>query len=499
MQRNRSEFVLFLVSVLVLGLIIGNGLSGYVVAQTGTTYNDLEIFSDALSIVQSEYVEEIPTKTLVYSALKGMLDGLDPHSQFMPPDSYKELKVETEGHFGGLGIVISLDENKMLTVVSPIEDTPAFKAGVQANDKIIKIDGESTQGWVLEDAVKKLRGPKGSQITITVVRIPDEKDKAPEELQFTMTRDDIQIRSVKWSMLKDKIGRIRIREFSEKTAIELHEALDALNKEGMRSLIIDLRNNPGGLLNVAADVADEFFEKGQLLVYTESRHKDQNLKFNAKRGPVISKDTPIVVLVNNGSASASEIVAGALKDTHRAVIMGEKTFGKGSVQSIIPLSDGSALRLTTAKYLTPGGHSINGVGIAPDIEVKMSREHLARLITGMDIAETSKKVSGKAVGKSDKSNEKGEGKEEKAEIVDTQLQRAIELLQGYDIFKTLEQNINLAKSQIEATSKEDKKSAAKDDTSKAPAMLNPSDVPPSGHVTAPDEETPDLEETPSGR
>jgi carboxyl-terminal processing protease len=438
MQRNRNQFVLFLVSVLMLGLLFGNTLSGYVVAQTGSTYSDLEIFSDALSIVQSEYVDQVPTKKLVYSALKGMLDGLDPHSQFMPPDTYKELKVETEGHFGGLGIVISLDENKTLTVVSPIEDTPAFKAGVQANDKIIKIEGESTQGLVLEEAVKKLRGPKGSKVNITILRLSDDPKTPHQELDFTLTRDDIQIHSVSSQMLDDKIGRVRIREFSEKTDVELHKALEGLKKQGMHSMVLDLRNNPGGLLNVAADVADEFFDKGQLLVYTESRHTDQNLKFKAKTPASIGADIPIVVLVNEGSASASEIVAGALKDTHRAVIMGEKTFGKGSVQSIIPLTDGSALRLTTAKYLTPGGNSINGVGIQPDIEVKITKEDWTKLMASMDVGDVTKH-------KAEESADNGEAKQ----IVDVQLQRAVELLQGYDIFKTLEQNINVAKMNME--------------------------------------------------
>ncbi len=451
MQRNRSQFGLFLASVLVLGLLIGNSLSGYVAAQTGSTYNDLEIFSDALSIVQSEYVEQMPTKTLIYNSLKGMLDGLDPHSQFMPPDTYKELKVETEGHFGGLGIVISLDDNKLLTVVSPIEDTPAFKAGIQAGDKIVKIDGEPTQGLVLEEAVKKLRGPKGSKVTLSVLRLSDDPKELPQELEFVLTREDIQIKSVSYDMLKDNIGRIRIREFSEKSAIDLHKALEDLKKEGMRSLILDLRNNPGGLLNVAADVSDEFFNKGQLLVYTESRHPEQNLKFNAKSRATIDTNVPIVVLVNGGSASASEIVAGALKDTHRAVIMGEKTFGKGSVQSIIPLPDGSALRLTTAKYLTPGGNSINGVGIQPDIEVKLTEEQkLAQLKGAVDVPGAVKKETDENGGKIS---------------ADVQLEHAIELLQGYDIFKTLEQNISVAKANLEVVPQnEESKGAVKEQT-----------------------------------
>ena len=436
MQRNRSEFTFFFLSVLLLGLIIGNAFSGYVAAQTGSTYEDLELFSDALSIVQSEYVDEASTKDLIYGALRGMLNTLDPHSQFMKPDTYKDLKVETEGHFGGLGIVISLDEHKVLTVVSPIEDTPAFRAGVQAGDKIIKIEDEDTHGLVLEEAVKKLRGPKGSKVTITVLRLHENNGHMPEELEFTLTRDDIKIRSVKARMLDNNIGYIRLVEFSEHTGRDLQKAIDELTAEGMHSIVLDLRNNPGGLLNVAAEVSDKFLQRGRLIVYTESRNTDQNLRFTAKQDATLDSGTPIVVLVNHGSASASEIVAGALRDWNRAVIMGENTFGKGSVQSIIPLSDGSALRLTTAKYLTPDGHTISDVGITPDIEVKMSKRHVALLLSRVDIPEEDGDVTKVKV-------KNGDGEEE--EIVDIQLERAVDLLQGYDIFKTIEQNINIAK------------------------------------------------------
>ncbi|GAB4344307.1 MAG: S41 family peptidase [Candidatus Abyssubacteria bacterium] len=479
MQRHRNEFFLFLLSVLVMGILIGNGLSSYVTAQTGSAYTDLELFSDALAIVQNEYVDDITTRDLVYNALKGMLNGLDAHSQFMPPDTYKELKVETEGHFGGLGIVVSLDENKVLTVVSPIEDTPAYRAGVQANDKIIKIDGESTQGLVLEEAVKKLRGPKGTKVTITVLRLHENDGQMPEELEFTLTRDDIKIRSVTWDMMAEGIGRVRIREFSEQTAAELRKALDELKKQEMRSLILDLRNNPGGLLNVAADVADEFLEKGKLIVYTESRHADQNMKFKAKHDPSLDSNIPMVVLVNGGSASASEIVAGALKDWHRAVILGEKTFGKASVQSIIPLSDGSGLRLTTAKYLTPKGHSINKVGVAPDIEVKMTKEQMAQLLTA------SMQVPGTVNGEPKK--ETDDQKKEEEKIVDIQLQRAIELLQGYDIFKSLEQNINIAKQQSPEASQEETPETESPET--PPALIYP-------HLQENETEVPQPEEVP---
>ena len=447
MKRDRSEFRFFLLSVLFMGLIIGHGLSGHVAAQSGSTYEDLEVFSDALSIVQNEYVEEVPTETLIYGALRGMLNKLDAHSQFMAPDVYNSLKVETEGHFGGLGIVIQLDDNKMLTVVSPIENTPASKAGVLAGDRIIKIDGESSLGLVLEEAVKKLRGPKGSKVTITILRFYDDEEKPREELEFTLIRDEIEIPSVKAKMLDNKVGYVRLAEFSERTGRDLQEKLKELDSEGMRSLVLDLRSNPGGLLNVAAEVADKFLEKGQLIVYTESRSSDENMKFKAKQVPVIDADMPIVVLVNSGSASASEIVAGALRDWHRAVILGEKTFGKGSVQSIIPLSDGSALRLTTAKYLTPEGHSINGVGIMPDIVVTMDDEKVIHMLRGIELPITT-----------------GEDKEEEA-MIDDQLQRAVELLRGYDIFKTLEQNINLAKQDAVESGEEGGETSARDSRS----------------------------------
>ena len=424
MPRNRNEFRFFLATVLVLGLIVGHGLSGYVVAHSGSTYENLEIFSDALSIVQNEYVEEVDAEKLVYGALRGMMNQLDPHSQFMPPDTYGELKVETEGHFGGLGIVISLDKNKVLTVISPIEGTPAAKAGIISGDKIIEIEGESTFGLILEEAVKKLRGPRGTKVTIKVLRMHDDDEEMPsEKLDFTLVRAEIKIPSVKAEMKTSGIGYVRLVEFSENAARDLEQKLVELNEQGMRSLILDLRSNPGGLLNVAAEVSDKFLEKGRLIVYTESRDSGQDMSFKSRETPTVKPDVPMVVLVNGGSASASEIVAGALMDWRRAVIMGEKTFGKGSVQSIIPMSDGSALRLTTAKYLTPNGHSINGIGIEPDIEVKLSGEQAAHLFRGTV-----------------ESDENGDTKP-----VDPQLQRAIELLQGYDIFKTIQQNIDIAK------------------------------------------------------
>jgi len=486
MRRNRNEFFFFLLSVLLVGLAIGHTLSGYVVAQTGSTYKELEIFSDALGIVQSEYVEEVSTEKLIYGALQGMLNKLDAHSQFMPPNIYKELKVETEGHFGGLGIVISLDENKMLTVISPIENTPASKAGILAGDKIIEIEGESTQGLVLEEAVTKLRGPKGSKVVITVLRLHENDSRAVEELEFVLTREDIKIPSVKAKMLENDIAYIRLAEFNERSAQDLQKKIKEMKSENMRFLVLDLRMNPGGLLNVAVDVADIFLEKGKLIVYTQSRSEDQNMRFKAKQDPLLAANIPIVILVDSGSASASEIVAGALMDLRRAVILGEKTFGKGSVQSIIPLSDGSALRLTTAEYLTPNGHSINGVGIFPDIEVKMPKQHIALLLSGIEIP----------------ADLKEHGIE--GEVVDVQLQRATELLEGYDIFKTLEQNIDVAKEQIEPAEEqaaEDSSSEViEEDTNLLPdshEMMVPEQEEAPDQETAPEqEEAPQTEEVP---
>jgi carboxyl-terminal processing protease len=418
--------------------------------------------------VQSEYVEKVPSEELVYGALKGMLNELDPHSQFMPPDTYRELRVETEGHFGGLGIVIQLDENKVLTVVSPIEGTPAWKAGILAGDRIVQIEGETTHGLVLEEAVKKLRGPKGSNVTITILRLhEDDEEKGPEELEFTLTRDEINIPSVKVKVLEHDIGYVRLVEFSERTGADLEKKLKELNEEGVRSIVLDLRSNPGGLLNVAAEVSDKFLEKDRLIVYTESRGSEQDMKFKSRRNPTIAADVPMVVLVNGGSASASEIVAGALMDWRRAVILGEKTFGKGSVQSIIPLSDGSALRLTTAKYLTPNGHSINGVGIAPDIQVKMSMKKVAHFLSRREI--------------------QIEGEGEEAEV-DDQLQRAIDLLRGYDIFKSVEQNINIAKKQ-EPESEE----AAEDEAPEPTETVEHDGAP--ANATEPEEKT-EPEQTP---
>jgi carboxyl-terminal processing protease len=326
------------------------------------TYEQLKIFGSVLDLVQRNYVEEVPPQELIYGAVQGMLTSLDPHSSFMKPEDYKELQIETKGSFTGIGIEISLKDG-ILTVVSPIEGTPAYKAGLKANDKIFKIEDKTTKNMSLIEAVKLLRGAKGTDVTISIYREGWRRLK-----DITLTRDVVPIISVRSRMLEEGYGYIRISNFQDKTSFELEKALKELEKDkGLKGLVLDLRNNPGGLLDQAVKVADVFLEKG-LIVYTDGRIEEQKMRFEA-HADEHPQNYPIAALVNEGSASASEIVAGALQDHKRAIILGVQTFGKGSVQTIIPLEDGSAIRLTTARYYTPNGRSIQAKGIEPDIEV----------------------------------------------------------------------------------------------------------------------------------
>jgi carboxyl-terminal processing protease len=358
------------VTVSALLIILTLSLGGAVASKSNdasATYENLKLFTEVLSIIQSQYVDEVPSKDLVYGAIKGTLRGLDPHSSFLDPEMYKEMQVETSGSFGGLGIEITLKDD-ILTVVAPIEGTPAYRAGIHPGDRIVKIEGITTKDMQLTDAVKRMRGKPGTKVTISVVR-----EGWTEPKDFEITREQIRVQSVKSMQLEPGIEYIRLRQFQEQTANDLDAALEKYSKEQkIQGLILDLRNNPGGLLTASVEVAEKFLEGGRLVVYTEGRVRNQNMRFtaNAKR---IYPDFPIVVLVNQGSASASEIVAGALQDWGRAVVLGTQTFGKGSVQTIIPLTDGSGLRLTTAKYFTPKGRSIHGKGIAPDILVEQPK------------------------------------------------------------------------------------------------------------------------------
>ncbi len=330
------------------------------------TDDQLRVFAQALNVVEQQYVEPKTTKDLVYGAIQGAVGSLDPHSSFMTPEEFKELQVETKGKFSGIGIEITL-KNRVLTVVSPIEGTPAFRAGIQAGDQIVKVDGTPTKNISLSEAVRKIRGSKGSRVILTINRQGFTKPK-----DFSIVREIIPIRSVKARLIDGGYGYIRVANFQDQTDRDLRNFLMKMiqRQPPLKGLVLDLRNDPGGLLDQAVMVADEFLSHG-LIVKTEGRDARQRMQFHARAGhPGDREPFPIVVLINEGSASASEIVAGALKDQNRAVVMGTKSFGKGSVQTIIPLADGSALRLTTALYYTPSGKTINEKGIIPDIEVK---------------------------------------------------------------------------------------------------------------------------------
>jgi len=393
-------------------------------------YEELKVYTEALTLVEKNYVEEVEQKDLVYSSIKGMLNSLDPHSAFMTPEMYREMQVDTKGEFGGLGIQIGIKDG-MLTVIAPLEDTPAFRAGIKAGDKILKINDELTKDMSLHDAVSKMRGVPKTSVRITIIR-----EGWKETKDFTIVREIIKIKSVKSKLLDDRIGYIKLIQFQEQTAEDLSKAFKILEQENMNSLILDMRNNPGGLLNSAVDVSSFFLPADKLIVYIEDRD-GKKVEYNSSgvEGSASDVELPMIVLVNEGSASASEIVAGALKDWSRAVVIGTSTFGKGSVQSVVPLSDGSALRLTTAMYYTPKGISIQTTGIIPDIVVK---QVLKEGEQGRPIIRE-KDLEGHL--------QNGElfFEEEKTEMIpikideenDTQLQRAIDLLKTWKVFKEI--------------------------------------------------------------
>ena len=364
--RHVKKVVMISALLLVLTLSLGGGVASKS-NDSAATYENLKLFTEVLSIIQSQYVDEVPAKDVIYNAIKGTLRGLDPHSSFLDPEMYREMQVETSGSFGGLGIEITLKDD-VLTVVAPIEGTPAYRAGIHSGDRIVKIEGLSTKDMQLTDAVKRMRGKPGSKVTISIVR-----EGWTEPKDFPIVREQIRVQSVKNQQLEPGIEYIRLRQFQEQTSGDLEAALEKDSKDGkIQGLILDLRNNPGGLLTSSVEVTEKFIDSGRLVVYTEGRVRNQNMRFQANSKRVFS-DFPMVVLVNQGSASASEIVAGALQDWGRAVVIGTQTFGKGSVQTIIPLADGSGLRLTTAKYYTPKGRSIHGKGVTPDIIVEQPK------------------------------------------------------------------------------------------------------------------------------
>jgi len=409
--------------------------------------DDLRAFSEVLEKIKSDYVEPVGDKTLLSSAIRGMLSGLDPHSAYLEPDEYKDLRAGTTGEFGGLGIEVSMEDG-FVKVVAPIDDTPAARAGVKAGDIIIRLDETPVKGMSLNEAVKLMRGKPGTSITLTIMR-----EGVEQPIKLTLERDVIKVKSVKSRVLEPGFGYIRITQFQSPTDDNLREAVDQLKSQSggeLKGLVLDLRNNPGGVLNGAVAVADAFLEKG-VIVSTRGRGEEAEMKFNAKPNDII-KGAPIVVLVNSGSASASEIVAGALQDHRRAVIMGQKTFGKGSVQTILPMDNGAALKLTTARYYTPSGRSIQAEGINPDIAldpVKVERvdEHgeaikeadLSRHLSNGNGAKPSKKPAEGEPAK-DTGKEAGKDKQSKDQrsslaSEDYALYAALNLLKGLSILQ----------------------------------------------------------------
>jgi carboxyl-terminal processing protease len=360
---SKKKFLVVALVFFFLGIYMGLTHARRVGADIESAYGKLKVLADVFSIVERNYVEPVKANNLINGAINGMLETLDPHSNYMAPEVYKEMQTETRGSFGGIGFEITI-RDKVLTVVAPIEDTPASRAGIQSGDMILRIDGKSTKDMTLMEAVKLMRGPQGAQVTITLMR-----QGFTEPQDFTMTRAIIPIRSVRFKTLEPGYGYIKVSQFIERTFPDLENALSKIESQEkpLKGLILDLRNNPGGLLEQAVKVADLFLDSG-IIVYTEGRVEGQKMKFFVQKKEK-TREFPMIVLVNGGSASASEIVAGALQDHGRAVILGSQTFGKGSVQTIIPLEDGSALRLTTARYYTPNGRSIQAQGISPDIAV----------------------------------------------------------------------------------------------------------------------------------
>lgn len=432
--RQAVLSVLGLVMMLLAGVLIGKSLEGRSIAAV-ETYDKLKVFAEVLSQLEKNYVEPVDSNKLVDGALQGMVNTLDPHSAYMPPDVYREIQVDTKGEFGGLGIQIGMKDNR-LVVISPIEGTPADRAGVKAGDFITEIERTSTKNMTLVDAVNKLRGPKGTKVTLTLMR---EGQAAP--IRVTLTRETIKIQSVKSQMLDDHIGYIRLTQFQEQTSVDLKQALKRLLADGAQSLILDLRNNPGGLLTSAVEVSEQFLPKNKLVVSIRGRSgAAEEYRANGE-SPVT--DLPMIILVNAGSASASEIVSGALQDWGRAVLLGTTTFGKGSVQTIIALSDGSGLRLTTAKYYTPKDRSIHGVGIVPDIVVNGKDERGHRVIREQDLLkqqagteEESPPVSAAPAPDTDRQEAKPGPTESGKDEGDPQLEKAVELLKSWRIFKS---------------------------------------------------------------
>ncbi len=434
MKNVSGKWPVFVIVFLGLFVLFGPYSDSKVSARDKNIYKEIKTFNEVLDMVQKNYVEEVDSSVLIQGAINGMIKTLDPHSAFLTPEMAKELHTETEGQFGGIGIEITILKD-VLTVVSPIEDTPAYKAGVQSGDQIIKIDGKSTKDITILEAVTKLRGPKDSKVTITIIR-----ENMPQPRDIILTRAVIQIKSVKAKTFDDHIGYIRIASFHERTSADLRKALAEVTEKAkpVKGLVLDLRNDPGGLLNQAIEVSDMFLRSG-VIVSTRGRTKNMETRTSAQDSGDREITVPMVVLVNEGTASAAEIVAGALQDNGRALIVGTQTFGKASVQTVIPLEGGSELKLTTARYYTPSGRSIQAEGIKPDIIVKPvrpSEEKENRLEERLREKDLKGHIKPAREDGKQMEEPQAESIKEVADMTrDNQLKTAIDILKSWDIMK----------------------------------------------------------------
>ncbi|HPL66729.1 MAG TPA: S41 family peptidase [Smithellaceae bacterium] len=435
MKNISVKGLVFAIVIIGFFVVFWTSSDSLVSAKEKNIYKEIKTFNEVLDMVQKNYVDQVDSSSLIQGAINGMIKTLDPHSSFMTPDVYKGLEEETQGHFGGIGIEITLVKD-VLTVVSPIEDTPAYKAGVKAGDQIIKIDGKTTKDISMMEAVKKLRGKKGTKVTITITREGMIKPK-----NIILTRAEIQVQSVKAKTFDHNIGYIRISSFNEKTAADLRKALADVKVKSnpMQGLVLDLRNDPGGLLNQAIEVSDMFLRSG-VIVSTRGRTKSMETRMQAKDDGAREVTVPMVVLVNEGTASAAEIVAGALQDNGRALIAGTQTFGKASVQTVIRLEDGSALKLTTARYYTPKGRSIQAEGIKPDLIVKLKKPSQDTTDSQPDEMMREKDLEGHILPAGEEDRETEDRKTDSSKEMDdlekdNQVRTAVDILRGWHMMK----------------------------------------------------------------
>ncbi|TFG36978.1 MAG: S41 family peptidase [Syntrophobacterales bacterium] len=434
---KRVILYIFFISILILLAVPGFYREETAFSADKDTYRSLRLFNEILDMIEKNYVDEVDTKEMIDGAIKGMVKSLDPHSEYMSKQTYEDMQIGTKGEFGGLGIEITMRDD-IITVVSPIEDTPAFIAGIKAGDQIIGIDGKSTKGLSIMDAVHKLRGKKGTKVTVTIQREGFEKPR-----DFEIIRDIIKIESVKYKIYPDKIGYIKLSNFQETTLDELKKALGEMAEEepSLTGLVLDLRNNPGGLLDQSVSVSDIFLKSG-IIVSSKGRTKSTEKIYRAKDDGN-EPEYPIVILINGGTASASEIVSGALHDNKRAALLGTQTFGKGSVQVLRPLKDGSALKLTIARYYTPEGKSIQATGITPDIPVEYIKQNNNNTVKRIREKDLEGHIEGKVETPEESEEIPAESEEEEEDEVlddvqkDNQLKSAIDILKSWEIFKKM--------------------------------------------------------------